>query len=246
MAEEVVVTTGIGYGSGGQVMDVYRPAGAPEPVGTVLLWHGRGPDERDVLAPIARATAALGVLVLVPDWRPDAPDGGRRHLAESAAFARRNTADLGGDPGRITLAGWSLGGKAAVAVGLDPDGFDGWRPHAVVGVAGAYGTPAPSTGSAPLEVLGRDGGPVPPVPVWLVHGTADPVVDAERSRELHAALGALGRPVSLTEVATDHAGVVMTEYSPAHDRCLPGTADHALRAGARTARVLAEAAGRRS
>jgi predicted dienelactone hydrolase len=47
----------------------------PEPV--VLLWHGVGPDERDVLEPLARATAALGLMVFVPDWQSDAPDGGR-------------------------------------------------------------------------------------------------------------------------------------------------------------------------
>ena len=84
---------------------------------------------------------------------------------------------------------------------------------------------------------------MPPVPVWLVHGTADPVVDVERSRELRTALAERGRPVSLDEVATDHAGVIMTEFVPAHDRCLPSTADHAVEAGLLTARVLARAAG---
>ncbi|CAK7286121.1 alpha/beta hydrolase [Streptomyces misionensis] len=114
MATEVVVTAGLRYGPGGKLMDVYRPTGTPGPAPVVLLWHGRGPDERDVLAPVARAAAELGVLVLVPDWRPDAPDGGRTHLMESAAFVRQRVAGLGGDPGRVVLAGWSRGGKAAV------------------------------------------------------------------------------------------------------------------------------------
>ncbi|MFI9271221.1 alpha/beta hydrolase [Kitasatospora sp. NPDC052896] len=243
MATEVVVRTGIRYGASGKLMDVYQPAGASEPVPVVLLWHGRGPDERDVLAPLARAAAELGVIVLVPDWRPDAPDGGRTHLRESAVFGRQHVADFGGDPERITLAGWSLGGKAAVGVALNPAAFGSWRPQAVVGIAGAYGSAAPTTGTVPIDDLRLGGGALPPRPVWLVHGTADPVVDVERSRELRTSLEEHGWPVSLSEVATDHAGVIMTEFVPEHDRCLPSTADHAVEAGSRTAEVLARAAG---
>ncbi|MFB7666202.1 alpha/beta hydrolase [Kitasatospora sp. NPDC056138] len=243
MAAGVVVRTGLSYGASGKLMDVYRPVGASEPVPAVLLWHGRGPDERDVLAPVARAAAELGVIVMVPDWRPDAPDGGRTHLRESAVFVRRNVADFGGDPERVALAGWSLGGKAAVAVALNPAAFGDWRPQAVVGIAGAYGSVAPTTGTVPIDDLRPGGSPVQPVPVWLVHGTADPVVDVERSRELRTALEEQGWQVRLDEVATDHAGVIMTEFVPEHDRCLPSTADHAVEAGARTADVLARAAG---
>ncbi|CAK7286120.1 hypothetical protein [Streptomyces misionensis] len=111
-----------------------------------------------------------------------------------------------------------------------------------MGIAGAYASVAPSTGTVPLGDLRRGGGPLPPIPVWLVHGTADPVVDAARSRELHTALGEQGRPSFLAEVPTDHAGVVMTEYAPEHGRCLPSTAAHAVAAGALTADVLARAA----
>lgn len=243
MATEVVVRTGLRYGAGGKLMDVYQPAGASEAVPAVLLWHGRGPDERDVLAPVARAAAELGVIVLVPDWRSDAADGGRTHLRESAVFVRQNVADFGGDPERIALAGWSLGGKAAVGVAVNPAAFGNWKPQAIVGIAGAYGSVAPTTGTVPIDDLRLGGSLVPPRPVWLVHGTADPVVDVERSRELRMALEKQGWPVSLNEVATDHAGVIMTEFVPEHDRCLPSTADHAVEAGSRTADVLARAAG---
>ncbi|MEU6772177.1 hypothetical protein [Streptomyces sp. NPDC046759] len=155
-------------------MDVYQPADTSGPVPALLLWHGRGPDERDVLAPVARAAAALGVIVLVPDWRRDALDGGRTHLGESALFARQSVSDFGGDPEQIALAGWSLGGKAAVG---------------------------------------------------------------------DTALKERGWQVSLDEVATDHAGVITTEFVPEHDRCLPSTADPAVETGARTAGVLAQASG---
>ncbi|MFI8828941.1 alpha/beta hydrolase [Streptomyces sp. NPDC053431] len=243
MAAEVVVRAGLEYGAGGKLIDVYGPADRSTSVPAVLLWHGRGPDERDVLAPIARAAAERGVVVLVPDWRPDAPDGGRAHLRQSAVFARQRLADFGGDPERIVLAGWSLGGKAAMGVAADPAGLGGWRPPAVVGIAGAYGSPAPTTGTVPIDDVRLGGRTLTPIPVWLVHGTADPVVDVERSRELRTALEERGWPVSLDEVATDHAGVIMTEFVPEHARCLPSTAGHAVAAGSRTADVLARAAG---
>jgi hypothetical protein len=54
-------------------MDVYSGADGGH---AVLLWHGRWPEERAVLDPLARLAAGLGVAVFAPDWRSDAPDGG--------------------------------------------------------------------------------------------------------------------------------------------------------------------------
>nr|BFD80680.1 hypothetical protein StreXyl84_00810 [Streptomyces sp. Xyl84] len=208
----------------------------------MLLWHGRGPEERDVLAPLARAAASLGVLCFVPDWRPDADDSGRTHLRESAMFVQRNAAEFGGDTGRIALAGWSLGGNAAMAAAMDPCALDGWRPRAVVGIAGGYTRPEPLTGRAPIDELTDAEELLPAVPVRLIHGSADPVVDVRQSRQLHAALQHRGWPTSLDEPDTDHAGVIMTEYDPESGRCRPGHADHAVRAGSQTAHLLFHAA----
>ncbi|MFC8717518.1 alpha/beta hydrolase [Kitasatospora sp. NPDC057198] len=227
-------TTTLAYGPDRRAVDVHRPDGPPGPLPTVLLWHGRGPDERDVLAPLARAAAALGVLVAVPDWRPDAPDGGRSHLLDSAAFARELA-----DGAPLVLAGWSLGARAAVAAALAPAAFDGFRPHAAVGLAGSYDTPAVSTGTVPLDDLRTaDRG----VPVHLLHGAGDLVVPAERSRALHAALLAHGHPVTHREPPTDHAGAIGGEYSPEARRCLPATGPRALAAGRAAAGLLAAAA----
>lgn len=246
MADTAVETErGLVYGPSGKRLDVHRPAGASGTSGaapTVLLWHGIGPDERDVLEPLARTTAALGLLVLVPDWHSDAADGGRAHLLESLAFARREAGGLGGDGESFVLAGWSAGAGAALGVALRPESVEGRRPSAVVGLAGRYDLPARTTGTAPLADLaaGRD----PGVPVHLVHGSRDAVVDAHRSRDLAEALrAAAGRVVTLQEPDTDHAGVIMTAYDPAADRCVPTTAEHAVRAGRLVAAVLAEAGG---
>ncbi|WP_066944289.1 hypothetical protein [Microtetraspora fusca] len=55
------VDRGVVYGPSRKALDVYR--GGPSPLPAVLLWHGRGPDERDVLEPLARAVAES-----VPFW----------------------------------------------------------------------------------------------------------------------------------------------------------------------------------
>ncbi|SOE13190.1 Predicted esterase [Streptomyces sp. 2323.1] len=241
MGMAVETVRGLIYGPSGKQLDVYRPAGASSgPAPTVLLWHGIGPDERDVMEPLARTAAERGLLVLVPDWRSDAADGGRAHLLESLAFARKEAGGLGGEGESCVLAGWSAGAGTALGVALRPELADGWRPRAVVGVAGRYDLPARTTGTAPLTDLaaGRD----PGVPVHLVHGSRDTVLAARYSHDLAEALRAAGRAVTLQEPETDHAGVIMAEYDPAADRCVPTTAEHAVRAGRLVAGVLAEAA----
>jgi hypothetical protein len=49
----VVVERGLDYGQG-KLADVYWPE-TDTPTPLVLLWHGIGVDERDVLAPLATA-----------------------------------------------------------------------------------------------------------------------------------------------------------------------------------------------
>ncbi|MEV4921975.1 alpha/beta hydrolase family protein [Streptomyces roseoverticillatus] len=235
------MTTTLTRTPAGKAVDVYGPPGggtAP----TVLLWHGMGPDERDIMRPVAEAVAAQGVVVLVPDWRSDAPDRGAAHLLDSLAFARERAADFGGDPGRLVVAGWSAGAGAAVATALRPGLLGGPRPVAVVGIAGRYDVPARSTGSVPVEDLGEDLAHAAPVPVLLVHGTEDDQVDVRHSREFAAALRAHGLPVRLEEPATDHAGVLMSAYDPELGRLRASSAGHALEGGRATARVLAGAA----
>jgi acetyl esterase/lipase len=78
------------------------------------------------------------VVCFVPDWRPDADDSGRTHLCESAMFVQQSAAEFGGDTRRIALADWSPGSNAAMAAAMDPRALDGWRPRAVVGIAGGY------------------------------------------------------------------------------------------------------------
>jgi predicted esterase len=201
----------------GRLTDVVRPPGcADAPV--VLLWHGSGPDERDVLAPLAAAIARLGPLVLVPDWRSDDPVLGPVELVDSIAFARSNAGELGGDPGRIVLAGWSLGADAAAAVAERPGIADGWHPSGLAGLAGSYA-------ESPFDGTHRPDGPVGGAgrPALVAHGTEDPVVPMAGSVAAAARLAEDGWRVLLRQIDTDHAGIIGTEYNPWRKRCVPTT-----------------------
>lgn len=182
----------------------------------VLLWHGSGPDERDVMGTLARAVAKRGALCLVPDWQSDDAASGQRNLLSSVSFARRRAAQFGGDSERITLCGWSLGAKAAADLTLHPQLTGGWRPRALIGMASSYDV-SPFTN----EPLAQNVTTNADVPCLLVHGVRDHIVPVERSREFHRALQEWGWQSDLREVETDHAGVIGTRYDPDQGRCVP-------------------------
>jgi len=202
----------------------YRPGRAIEVVGpvgsrgapVVLLWHGSGPDERDALVPLATAIAGLGPVVLVPDWRSDDPAAGPGDLLASIDFVRTAANGLGGDPGRVVLAGWSLGASAATDIAFHPGLADGWHPTAVVGLAGGYDRSPfggdPMAGD-PVGGAGR--------PALLVHGTSDTVISLERSVGATATFAEAGWRAVLRQVGTDHAGVIGTVYDRVLRRCVP-------------------------
>jgi hypothetical protein len=169
----VQVERALPYGHG-KVLDIYRPIRAEAtawPQALVLLWHGVSPDELGVLEPLAHATALLGLTVVVPDWRSDAPDDGRAHLLSSLSFTLQHAPALGGSSDAIVLAGWSRGGRAAAGIAVSPSGASGWRPAAVVCLAAGFSGPASTTGVSPVTALAQ--GDATPVPFWLVHGIDD-------------------------------------------------------------------------
>jgi dienelactone hydrolase len=242
----VLIERGVDYGLG-KLADVYRPSRAgPAPL--ALLWHGVGVDERDVLEPLACEVAGLGVAVVVPDWESEVTDGGRAHLLASLDFARglarERPAELATGPdGEFVLAGWSRGSRMAASLALNPETVGGWRPSAVVCLAGGFrrATVMSPVANGPIADIARTA-PAKPVPFHLAHGARDTRVDIQQARDFAAAAAGRGWPVRLAEPDTDHAGIVMTEWDPARRRCRPTAEAHAVTAGRLSARTIAEAA----
>jgi dienelactone hydrolase len=213
---DVSIERGVRYGPKKRA-DVYRPRRVgPAPL--ALLWHGVGPDDRAALGPLATAVARLGVAVVVPDWRSDAPDGGRAHLLASLDFTRElardrpaelaTSAASAASDDSFVLAGWSRGGRMATSLALNPAVAGGWRPSAVVCLAAGYyqATPMSVAGRSPIDDLAVTR--AKPVPFRLVHGTRDTVIGIQQSRDFAAAAAGRGWPVQLTERDTDHGGVI--------------------------------------
>ncbi|MCZ4123662.1 alpha/beta hydrolase [Streptomyces sp. H39-S7] len=213
--------------SRGRLIDVYKPTH----VGVVarpavLLWHGLGPNERDVMAAIAEQLARLSITAFAADWQSDAKDGGQGDLLGALAYVREHATEHGGD-GRLVTVGWSAGAGSAVSMALRPDLADGWRPLAVVGLAGRYDLVARSSGTPPVEDLATT--TESPVPVWLSHGTADDVLDWRESQKFARAVLDRGWPVHWEPVDTDHAGLLGMEYDVAAQRCVPSRSGGARR-----------------
>lgn len=114
--------------SGVTVTDVFAPGDA-DGLPVVVMLHGTG-GERQVMEPLARAVAAKGAVVYVPDWPvidqmaalPADDDEPFRRQAEAVVcalrYARRTAADFGGDPDDLTVFGHSGGAAAGARVAL--------------------------------------------------------------------------------------------------------------------------------
>jgi predicted esterase len=212
MGESVVGRECIAYCSD-QLLDLYEP-GLPRATAAVVLWHGSGANERDVLEPLARQIARSGVRVVVPDWSADDDADGRDHLRGSLSFVR-NLLAKGGEVDRVVLVGWSLGASAGLDVVRHPELLGGWRPTAFVGLAGGFnGSPFSEEQRSVPSVDSS-------ISLVLVHGSSDEVVPPERSRATFDQLRREGWNVTLDEVATDHAGAIGTVYDPVRQRCVP-------------------------
>jgi predicted esterase len=220
---------GIDYRAG-KLLDLYVP-GIQRSSTAVLLWHGSGGNERDVLEPLARRIALTGMGVIVPDWSTDDGSSGRNDLTASVLFARSDLAtSLVTD--RTVLVGWSLGASAGLDVVLRPELVDGWHPAAFIGISGGYqGSPFRQKGQRDLAID-------PSVALALIHGSEDEVVPVDRSRITFEQLREAGQNVTLQELPTDHAGVIGTVYDPAQLRCVPATDSSRLAVLATVASVI--------
>ncbi|MEE2040055.1 alpha/beta hydrolase [Nocardiopsis sp. CT-R113] len=182
---------------------VFEPAtvpGAP----TLLLLHGTGADEHDLL-PLGRALAP-GAALLSPRGRVtengmnrwfrrlregvfDVDDVVRRS-AELAEFVTAAARDYDLDPDRIVVSGFSNGANTGAALLL-------LHPSLLSGAAlFAAGAPLQGREPDPVDLSG--------VKVFVGAGVADPITTIDQARLLADQLGARGADVETREHPGGH------------------------------------------
>jgi len=206
-------------------------ATAAEPEGLLVLHHGRGTDERDLLGLADLLDPERRLRVVTPRAPLQLPGSPGYHWylvprvgypdPESFAAARAALAELhdglweesGLGPERTVLGGFSMGAVMSYAMGLSGD-----RP-AVAGIL-AFSGFVPTVESWEPSLADRT-----QTPVFISHGRRDPVIGiefAERARELLEA-GGLG--VTYRESDLGH------QIDPAHLRDAGAWLDEVLPRG---------------
>lgn len=219
------LATGLPYGPAAmQKLDLYGPTGAgPHPVIAFFYggaWADIG-DRRD-FAFAARALAALGYVVAVPDYRV-LPEIAYPAFLDDCALAAHwlidHSAAHGGDPSRLALAGHSAGAYNAVMLALDPRYELGGCIDAVAGLSGPYDF-YPFTEDIGRRTFGHvpDGAATQPInhvtarapPMFLGHGNRDTLVGPHNPESLATRLRASGVAAEVHHYPQlGHAGPVM-------------------------------------
>jgi acetyl esterase/lipase len=198
-------------------LDVYlpdKPAGFPAPL--VLFWHGGrwNSGEKAEYRFVGSALAELGYATLIANYRhyPQVKMAGfMDDAARAALWAVEHAADFEADPRQIYLMGHSAGAHMAALLALDARYFAvagraAPRIAGVIGLSGPYdflplreadvqdmfGPPQLYPQSQPINYV-RRGAP----PMLLIHGSSDGLVSPWNSRNLAAALEAVGVSVTL-------------------------------------------------
>jgi phospholipase/carboxylesterase len=186
-----------------------RPA-AGEPEGLLILHHGRGTDDLDLLplADVLDPTRRLHVVTprapltmpgspgyhwyLVP--RVGFPDPETFHAAYASLAALHDMVweRTGIAPARTVLGGFSMGTAMSYAVGL---GGDRPAPGGILALSGFV----PKVDGWEPDLAGRAG-----LPVFIAHGRRDQVIDVGLAREAQQRLSAGGLEVEYHESEAAH------------------------------------------
>jgi phospholipase/carboxylesterase len=196
-----------------------RPA-AGEAEGLLVLHHGRGADEHDllgladVLDPERRLHVVTpGAPLTLPGWpgkhwyvvpRVGYPDHDTFHAAYTAlaAFHDELWERTGIEPARTVLGGFSMGSVMSYSLGLGSD-----RPQ-VAGILAFAGFIPTVEGWEP-DLASHD-----QTRVFIAHGRNDPVMDVEFARRARELLVAGGLDVDYHESDAGHY-IDQTHVSPA-------------------------------
>ena len=202
-----------------------RPA-AGDPAGLLILHHGRGTDEHDLigLADTLDPERRLHVLaprgpLTVPGWPghhwyvvprvgyPDPETFASAHR-QLAAFHDAVWERTGIGPEATVLGGFSMGAVMSYALGLDPD-----RPSPA-GIL-AFSGFIPTVDGWQPDLDSRTG-----LPVFIAHGRRDPVIDVTFARQARELLDAGEATVTYLESDATHA--IPPEHADGGRRWLTG------------------------
>lgn len=192
-----------------------RPAEG-DPEGLLVLHHGRGTDEHDLL-PLAEVLDPERRLHVVTPRAPLTLPGSSGHHwyvvprvgypdPDTFAASYRQLADLHGElwertgvgPERTVFGGFSMGSVMSYALGLGPD-----RP--VLAGLLAFSGFIPTVDGWEPDLARRAG-----LPVFIAHGRNDPVIEVQFARQAQELLSAGGLDVSYHESDVGH------QIDPAH------------------------------
>jgi phospholipase/carboxylesterase len=181
-----------------------------DPEGLLILHHGRGTNEQDLL-PLADALDPERRLHVVAPRGPLALPGSPGYHwyvvprvgypdPETFAGAYRLLAELhdelwertGVGPERTVLGGFSMGSVMSYALGLGPDRP---RPAGILAFSGFI----PTVEGWQPDLASRAG-----MPVFIAHGRADPVMNIEFAHRARELLSAGGLEVSYHESEVGH------------------------------------------
>lgn len=230
------VISDIAYGQNPrQMLDIYAPADGGENLPVIVFFYGGSWNSgtRHGYDFAARALAAQGFVVVVPDYRL-VPEVRYPGFVEDAAMAvrwvRDNVAEHGGDPSRIVLSGHSAGAYNAAMLAYDNRwlGRDRAAIRGFVGLAGPYDF-LPLDSDSTRAAFGEwpDLPETQPVtwagagdpPALLLHGAEDTTVRPRNSTALAAVLSEAGveaRVINYPQV--DHIDILIRLARPLRAR----------------------------
>ena len=180
------------------------PAGEPE--GLLVLLHGRGADELDLVPLLDLLDPHRRLLGVTPRGSFSFPPGGAHWYAlrevgfpdpptflDTFGRLARWLDGLGFPPDRTVLGGFSQGTVMSYALALGPDRPP---PAALVALSGFV----PTVRGFEVDLSKASG-----LPVAIGHGTLDPVIGVEWSRAARDALEEAGADVVYREAPIPHA-----------------------------------------
>lgn len=225
------IVDGAAFGSDPrQRLDVWAPENATASLPVIVFFYGGSwkSGDRDGYGFAARALAARGFVVVVPDYRLVPQIRWPAFVEDGAAamqWVAANIAAHGGDPGRIGVVGHSAGAHIALLLALDRRWGVADSIKAAVGLAGPYDFRPFEPGGAAEAALGNalDLADTQPIhfaradapPLLLLHGDEDTTVRPRNSIRLANAVTDLGgRATTRLYPGIGHIGILLALSKP--------------------------------